>query len=117
MAVLVLGTALVALVRMLTLGRLSAEVDAKRVVALEIVRNRAATLHTRGYDTLENEPVAPIPDNPGYSQSITVTAAGAGLKLVTVTVYWQSPTGIQVSESVQFLAADTVLPMRTQEVP
>ena len=117
LAVLVLGTSLVALTRMLILGRLSSDADAKRVVALSILRCEADLVHARGYDSLASEPHSAVPDNPGYARSITVTDAGSGLKRVTVTVSWVSPTSKNVSESVQFLVGDGVLPVRSWEVP
>jgi len=117
MAVLVLGTALVALVRMLSLGRLSADVDAKRVVALSLLRREAELVRVRDYDRLADEPAAPVEDTPGYSRSVTVAGAGTGLKRVTVTVHWDSPTGKAVSESVEFIMAETVLPFSTSEMP
>ena len=117
MAVLVLGTALVALVRMLALGRLSEEADAKRVVALSILRHEAELVRARGYDSVATEATTPVAGAPGYSRSMTAVYVGGGLKWVTVTVYWTSPTGTSVSESVQLLMGDTVLPVRTWEVP
>jgi len=117
LAVLILGTTLVALTRMLVLGRLSADADAKRIVALSILRHEADLMHARGYSSLASEPQAPIEGQPGYERAITVADAGNGLKLVTVTVAWDSPTGKAVSESVQFLVGDAVLPVRSWEVP
>jgi hypothetical protein len=117
LAVLVLGTSLVALTRMLMLGRLSADADAKRVVALSILRCQTDLVRARGYDNLASEQAAPVADNAGYERSITVTSAGSGLKLVTVTVSWVSATGQNVSESVQLLVGDGALPVRSWEVP
>lgn len=117
MAALVLGTALVALVRMLNLGRLSADADHKRVVALQLLRREVEVLRVRGYEPLEAEAEQPIPDNNEYTRSVAVVPDGDGLKRVTVTVHWDSPTGSRVSESLEFMAADSVLPMRTFEVP
>ena len=116
-AVLVLGTALVALTRMLALGRLSMDTDTKRVVALSLLRREAALMQERGYATLATEAEALVEDASGYSRSITVTSAGVGLKLVTVRVSWQSPTGHAASESLQLIVADTVLPMESWDVP
>jgi hypothetical protein len=117
LAVLVLGTSLVALSRMLILGRLSADADAKRVVALSILRREADLVHARGYDNLASELLKPVPDSPGYGRSITVADAGTGFKLVTVTVSWKSSTDKEVSESVHFLVGDAALPVRSWEVP
>jgi prepilin-type N-terminal cleavage/methylation domain-containing protein len=117
LAVLILGTALVALTRMLILGRLSADADAKRIVALSILRHEADLVHARGYSGVATEAPATVASQSGYERSITVTDAGSGLKLVTVTVAWDSPTGKAVSESVQFLVGDALLPVRSWEVP
>ena len=117
MAVLVFGTALVALVQMLSLGRLGADVDAQRVVALSVLRHEAELMRMRDYHRLEDEAAVPLEDQPGYSRSLAVASAGDGLKLVTVTVHWESLTGNAVSESVQFVVADTVLPVSTKEMP
>ena len=117
MAVLVLGTALVALVRMLSLGRMSAEADGKRVVALSILRNEAALVRARGYQNLTSLAAAPVESDTDYSRSIAVTNAGSGLKEVTVTVSWESPTGRTASESIQIVVADTALAVSSWEVP
>ena len=116
LAVLVLGTSLVALTRMLILGRLSADADAKRVVALSILRYQAELVRARGYESLASEPARPMADNPGYSRSLTVADVSAGLKLVTVTVSWVSPTGKSVSECVHSLVGDEALPVRSWEM-
>lgn len=117
MAVLVLGTALVALTRMLRLGRLGEEADAKRAVALSLLRQEAELAHARGYDRVENVAAAPVADQPAYSRSVAAADIGGGLKLVTVTVAWESPTAGAVSESVQFLVSDSVLAVETWEEP
>ncbi len=117
MAVLVLGTALVALTRMLRLGRLGEEADARRAVALSLLRQEAELTHARGYERIENVAAAPVADNPAYSRSVAAVNVGGGLKLVTVTVTWESPTAGPVSESVQFLVGDSVLPVETWEEP
>jgi Tfp pilus assembly protein PilV len=116
LAVLVLGTELVALTRMLVIGRLCADADAKRVVALQILREQAELVRARGYDGAVNEAAATVGDHPGYSRSVTATYVGGGLKSVTVTVTWNSPTGQIASESVGFFLGDSVLPVRTWEV-
>ena len=117
LAVLIVGTALVALTRMLTLGRLCADADAKRVVALSILREQVELAKARGYSGLDDEAASAVDGQPGYSHSLDVMNAGNGLKLVTVTVLWNSPTGLEVSESVQFIVSDAVLPVRSWEVP
>jgi prepilin-type N-terminal cleavage/methylation domain-containing protein len=117
MAVLVLGTALVALVKMLTLGRLSAEADAMRAVAHNILRREAELVQAQGYASVTDQAAAVIAGEPDYTRSVAVASAGDGLKRVTLTVSWDSPTGVNVSESLEFLVADTVLPVRTLEVP
>jgi len=115
MAVLVLGTALVGLVRMLDLGRLGLDADTKRVAALSLLRHEAALVKARGYESLANEAATSVAAEPGYARSLSVVYAGGGLKLVTVTVSWKSPTGKVVSESAQLLVADTQLPMGVME--
>ena len=117
LAVFVLGTALVSLVQMLRLGRMSLDADTKRVVALSILRREAELVRARGYDALVTEAALALADEPAYNRSITVVYAGGGLKLVTITVYWTTPTGKAVSESLQLLVADTVLPVRTLKRP
>ncbi|MBN1918209.1 MAG: hypothetical protein JW889_09885 [Verrucomicrobia bacterium] len=115
LAVLVLGTSLVALTRMLTLGHLCADADAKRVVALQLLREEAELLKARGYDGVANEAADAVEGHTGYLRSVTATYVGGGLKRVTVTVSWDSPTGQTASESVSFLLGDSVLPARTWE--
>ena len=117
MAVLVLGTALVALAQMLRLGRLGEEADARRAVALSFLRQEAELARVRGYRGAEDEPASPVEDNPAYSRSIAAADVGSGLKLVTVTVTWESPTVGSVSESVVFLVSDSVLAVETWEEP
>jgi Tfp pilus assembly protein PilV len=117
LAALVLGTALVALVRMLDLGRVSLEADAKRAVALSLLRREVELVRARGYDALATEAAQALADAPDYSRSVTAVYAGGGLKLVTVTITWDSPTKDAVSESVQFVVADNVLPTWTWEMP
>jgi Tfp pilus assembly protein PilV len=117
LAVLVLGTALVALTRMLVLGRLCADADAQRVVALSILREQAERARVRGYNSLESQAAAAVDGQPGYSRSLEVASAGVGLRLVTITVFWDSPTGRPVSEAVQCLVGDAVLPTQTREAP
>jgi hypothetical protein len=102
---------------MLSLGRLSADVDAKRVVALSLLRQEAELVRVRNYQRIASEAAAPVEGKPGYSRSVTVAGAGDGLKRVTVTVHWDSPTGNAVSESVEFIMAETVLPVSTSEMP
>ena len=70
LAVLVLGASLVALTRMLILGRLSSDADAKRVVALSILRREADLVQARGHDSLVSEPATSVPDS-------TVSPAGS----------------------------------------
>jgi Tfp pilus assembly protein PilV len=117
LAALVLGTALVALVRMLNLGRVSLDADAKRAIALSLLRREAELVRARGYDALATQAAEPLADAPAYSRAITAVYAGGGLKLVTVTITWDSPTKSAVSESVQFVVADNVLPTWTWEEP
>lgn len=117
LAVLIVGTALVALTRMLTLGRLVADTDAERVVALSILREQAALVKARGSAALEDQVATALDEHPGYWQALDVTNAGDGLKLVKVTVSWNSPTGREVSESAQFIVSDAVLPVRSWEAP
>jgi len=115
LAVLVLGTALVALTRMLVLGRVCADADAKRVVALELLREEAELVKARGYDGAASEAATAVEAHPEYVRSVTATYVGGGLKRVIVTVSWDSPTGQAASESVTFLLGDSVLPVRTWE--
>jgi prepilin-type N-terminal cleavage/methylation domain-containing protein len=117
MAVLVLGTALVALTRMLRLGSLSQEADAQRAVALSLLRQEAELARARGYDGVETIAAAPVTGAPAYTRSVTAAGHGGGLKLVTVTVTWESPTAGTVSESVQLVVGDSVLPVETWEEP
>jgi prepilin-type N-terminal cleavage/methylation domain-containing protein len=117
MAVVVLGTALVALTRMLALGRLAADTDAKRMVALRILRRETELVRAAGYQRVATQVAAAVPDEPGCSRAVAVASAGTGLKRVTVTVTWTSPTGATASESLEFMVADTPLPMRTMEAP
>ncbi len=117
MAVLVLGTALVGLVKMLTLGRLGAEADARRAVAHNILRREAELVQAQGYGSVAAQAAAAVAGESDYTRSVAVASEGVGLKRVTVTVSWQSPTGKELSESLVFLVADTMLPVRTLEVP
>jgi Tfp pilus assembly protein PilV len=116
LAVLVLGTALVALTRMLTLGRLCSDADATRVAALQILREQAELVKARGYDGVSEAAATAVEGHAGYTRSIAASYVGGGLKRVTVTVSWDSPTGTTASESVSFLIGDSVLPVRTWEV-
>lgn len=116
LAVLVLGTALVALTRMLALGRLGADADAKRVVALSILREQAELAKARGFSGIESQAATTLDAHPGYTYSVSWLAMGSRLKVVTITVNWASPTGAAASDSVTFVAGQSVLPVRTWEV-
>ena len=67
-------------------------------VGLAAMRREAELMRVRDYEQVATEAAAPVEDRPGYSRSVTVAGAGDGLKRVTVTVHWDSPTGKAVSD-------------------
>ena len=110
-AVVVLGTALVAIARMFQLGSAVTQSDRMQVVALNLLARDAELLKERDFSSIASESRRALDDYGTYEVETTVTDIDSNFKQATVTIYWNNVMGGEASQSVNLLKGASDVPV------
>ena len=88
LAILLLGTGLAVLLQVVSAGLFAGGVNENEIIAANLAQEKIEELRNASYAGIADEIKAVVTGFPAFQRSVSVTTPQAGLKQVSVTVYW-----------------------------
>ena len=90
MTIILVSTAFVSLMQVLSAGLFAGGDNENQLVAINLAQEKIDELRNKSYSNIVNETKAAVSGFPAFQREVAVTSPQAGLKQVSVNLYWFS---------------------------